>query len=132
VEIYRNGAPLALSVAVGEWQDPEAEPQASAAEGSSEATNRLGLDLALPTPVQRRERAIERGLVVQRADGAAARAEIVVGDVVLAMVVGGRQVTLDKLEDFNRLAAELKPGQQVTLLIRRADATSYVTLRAAR
>ena len=51
---------------------------------------------------------------------------------VLAMVVGGRQVTLDKLEDFNRLAAELKPGQQVTLLIRRADATSYVTLRAAR
>ena len=132
VEIYRNGAPLALSVAVGEWQDPEAEPQASAAEGSSAATNRLGLDLALPTPVQRRERAIERGLVVQRADGAAARAEIVVGDVVLAMVVGGRQVTLDKLEDFNRLAAELKPGQQVTLLIRRADATSYVTLRAAR
>ena len=115
-----------------EWQDPEAEPQASAAEGSSAATNRLGLDLALPTPVQRRERAIERGLVVQRADGAAARAEIVVGDVVLAMVVGGRQVTLDKLEDFNRLAAELKPGQQVTLLIRRADATSYVTLRAAR
>ena len=86
----------------------------------------------MPTPVQRRERAIERGLVVQRADGAAARAEIVVGDVVLAMVVGGRQVTLDKLEDFNRLAAELKPGQQVTLLIRRADATSYVTLRAAR
>ena len=46
---------------------------------------------ALPTPVQRRERAIERGLVVQRADGAAARAEIVVGDVVLAMVVGGEK-----------------------------------------
>ena len=54
------------------------------------------------------------------------------GDVVLAMVVGGRQVALDKLEDFERIAGELKPGQQVTLLIRRADATSYVTLRAAR
>ena len=60
------------------------------------------------------------------------------GDAVEALGVGdeqiapGRQVTLDKLEDFNRLAAELKPGQQVTLLIRRADATSYVTLRAAR
>ena len=37
--------------------------------------------------------AIERGLVVQRADGAAARAEIMADDVVLAMVVGGRQVT---------------------------------------
>ena len=51
---------------------------------------------------------------------------------VRAMVVGGRQVALDKLEDFERIAGELKPGQQVTLLTRRADATSYVTLRAAR
>ena len=132
VDIYRNGAALTLSVVVGEWQDPEAEPQASAAVGGAAAANRLGLELVLPTPAQRRERAIERGLVVQRADGAAARAEIMAGDVVLAMVVGGRQVALDKLEDFERIAGELKPGQQVTLLIRRADATSYVTLRAAR
>ncbi len=132
VEIYRNGAALTLRVHVGEWRDPEAEPQGSAVAGSAVAANRLGLELAMPTPAQRRERAIERGLVVQRADGAAARAEIMADDVVLAMVVGGRQVTLDKLEDFDRMAAELKPGQQVTLLIRRAEATSYVTLRAAR
>jgi serine protease Do len=132
VDLYRNGTALTLSVVVGEWQDPEAEPQASGAAGAAAASNRLGLELAAPTPVQRRERAIERGLVVLRAEGPAARAEILAGDIVLAMVVGGRQVTLDKLEDFDRMAAELKPGQQVTLLIRRAEATSYVTLRAAR
>ena len=50
----------------------------------------------------------------------------------LAMVVGGRQLMLDKVEDFERIAAGLAPGQQVTLLVRRADATSYVSLRAAK
>jgi serine protease Do len=69
---------------------------------------------------------------VQRSDGAAARAEIMPGDVVLSMVVGGQQHALDTLEDFERMAAELKAGQQVTLLIRRADTTSYVSLRAVR
>ncbi len=132
VEIYRGGAVRKLSVAVGEWQDPEAEPEASRAVGAAAASNRLGLELALPTPAQRRERGVERGLVVQRADGAAARAEIVPGDIVLAMVVGGRQLMLDKVEDFERIAVELTPGQQVTLLVRRAEATSYVSLRAAK
>ena len=132
VEIYRDGVPQSLTVAVGEWRDPEAEPQASATAGAAVASNRLGLELALPTPAQRRERGIDHGLVVLRADGAAARAEIVAGDIVLAMVVGGRQVTLDKLDDFQHRVAELKPGQQVTLLVRRAEATSYVSLRAAR
>ena len=132
VEIFRGGQSRSLTVDVGEWQDPEAEPEGNPAASSSAAPNRLGLELAVPTPAQRRERAIERGLIVQRAQGTAARAEIVPGDLVLAVVVGGRQVALDKLEDFDRIAAELKPGQQVTLLVRRGEATSYVSLRAAR
>ncbi len=132
VEIFRGGQPRSFTVDVGEWQDPEAEPEGSPTASSGAAPNRLGLELALPTPTQRRERAIERGLIVQRAQGAAARAEIVPGDVVLAVVVGGRQIALDRIEDFDRIAAELKPGQQVTLLVRRGDATSYVSLKAAR
>lgn len=132
VEIFRGGQPRSLTVEVGEWQDPEAESEGSSAASTGAAPNRLGLELALPTPTQRRERAIERGLIVQRAQGAAARAEILPGDVVLAVVVGGRQVALDRIEDFDRIAAELKPGQQVTLLVRRGDATSYVSLKAAR
>ena len=54
------------------------------------------------------------------------------GDVVLAMVAGGQQVALDTLEAFERMAAALRPAQQVTLLIRRGDTTSYVSLRASR
>ncbi len=132
VDIFRDGAPRALTVAVGEWRDPEEEPVQDAVSGAAGASNRLGLELAAPTAQQRRERNITHGLVVQRVVGAAARSEIVPGDVVLALVAGGRQVKLDRLEDFEGLAAALAPAQQVTLLVARAQATSYVSLRAER
>lgn len=84
----------------------------------------------MPTPAQRREGKVDQGLLVQRVQGAAARAEIVPGDVALAMVVAGRHVKLDTLDAYNHVLGELRPGQQVSVLIRRADFVSYVSLRA--
>jgi serine protease Do len=60
------------------------------------------------------------------------RADLVPGDLVLAVVVKGRQTRLDTLADFEAIAAALGPGEQVTLLVQRANGTSYVSLRAAR
>ncbi|HRG71407.1 MAG TPA: protease Do, partial [Thauera aminoaromatica] len=91
---------------------------------------RLGLELVAPTAQQRRERGLAHGLLVQRAEKSAARAQIVPGDLVLAIVVEGRQVRLDRIEDFERVVAALKPGQQVTLLVGRGESASYVSLRA--
>ena len=130
VTIYRDGAPRALSVTLGEWRDPEEEIEPAALGSAAGVTNRLGLELAAPTVQQRRERSIAHGLLVQRAEGPAARAEIVAGDLVLAIVAEGRQVKLDRVEDFERAVAALKPGQQVTVLVGRGEASSYVSLRA--
>ena len=132
VEIYRGGVPEALEIEVGEWQDPEQAPEQAAAQGPAQAPNRLGLELAEPTAVQRRERGIESGLLVQRAQGPAARAEIVPGDLVLALVRKGQQIRLGKLTDFEHAVAGLAPGEQVTLLVHRGDGASFVSLRAAR
>jgi serine protease Do len=49
---------------------------------------------------------------------------------VLAIVTEGRQLALDRVEDFERAVAALQPGQQVTLLVGRGEASSYVSLRA--
>ncbi|TAH42137.1 MAG: DegQ family serine endoprotease [Betaproteobacteria bacterium] len=130
VQVYRNGAPRDLVVTVGEWQDGKPGRQRGTVPKSQAAPNRLGLALAPPTPAQRRERGIEQGLVVERAVGAAARAEIREGDLVLALVVAGKQTPLKSVEEFNRQVANLKEGQQVTLLVKRGEATSYVSLRA--
>ena len=130
VDIYRDGAPRSLSLTLGEWRDPEEEVETAAVGAAGGATNRLGLDLAAPSAQQRRERAIAHGLLVQRAEGPAARAEIVPGDLILAIVAEGRQLKLDRIDDFERAVAALKPGQQVTLLVGRGEAASYVSLRA--
>ena len=130
VDVFRGGAPLSVQVTVGEWQDPKEAPVAGAPTRLLPAPNRLGLVLTLPTPAQRRERGIDAGLIVERAQGAAARAEIRPGDLVLALVIGGRQLMLSSTEEFNRLVGDIRVGQQVTLLVRRGDASSYVSLSA--
>ena len=68
--------------------------------------------------------------VVERIEGAAARSELRRGDVVLAIVVGGRQTRLETLGDFERVVAALTPGRQVTLLMQRGGTSSYISLRA--
>ena len=130
VDIFRDGAPRSLSLTLGEWRDPEEEVETAAVGAAGGTTNRLGLELAAPSAQQRRERAIAHGLLVQRAEGPAARAEIVPGDLILAIVAEGRQLKLDRIDDFERAVAALKPGQQVTLLVGRGEAASYVSLRA--
>nr|WP_245650813.1 Do family serine endopeptidase [Thauera butanivorans] len=132
VEMYRDGKPVALEVQVGEWQDPKEATATSAAPRTPPAANKLGLALSVPTPAQRRERGIEGGLIVDRVQGAAARAEIQQGDVIQAIVFGGRQIRLESVEEFNRLIGGVEQGQKVTLLVMRGEATSYVSLRAGK
>ncbi|ENO88541.1 Do family serine endopeptidase [Thauera linaloolentis] len=132
VDVYRDGKPVAFKVNVGEWQDPKEAPVAGAAPRGLSAPNKLGLVLSAPTPAQRRERGIEGGLIVDRAQGAAARAEIQQGDVVLAVVLEGRQIKLASVAEFNRLVGGVEVGQKVTLLVQRGDTSSYVSLRAGK
>ncbi|THF67569.1 DegQ family serine endoprotease [Pseudothauera nasutitermitis] len=130
LEVVRGGKPRTLSVVLGEWQDDEAVPQARREQRPRGQPNRIGLVVSQPSAAQRRERGLEHGLLVERAQGPAARAEIQPGDVILAVVSGGRQTPLRTLEEFNRAVGGLKDGQSVTLLVRRGDGASYVSLRA--
>lgn len=132
VDVYRAGTLQTLKLTVGEWQDPKQPAVSANGSRSAVAPNRLGLVLAPPTAAQRRDQGLSEGLVVQRSQGAAARAEVRQGDVVLAAVVSGRQVRLNSVADFDRFVGGLEAGQQVTLLVRRGEATSYVSLRAGK
>ena len=129
LSLYRNGAMRELNIVVGEWQD-EAARRAQRSEGLPPAPNKLGLTLALPSPAQKRERTVQHGLIVERVQGSAARADLQVGDLVLAVVMGARQVPLKTMDAFNRVVADLKDGQLVTLLVHRSEGATFVTLRA--
>lgn len=128
MQLYRQGAMRDLMVTVGEWRD--ASPgKGKVAAGKSAPANSIGLVLQQPNAVQRREGGFEHGLIVEKAQGAAARAELRPGDVILALVTAGKQAPLRTLDEFNRQLGMLKPGQQVTLLVKRGEATSYVSLK---
>jgi serine protease Do len=49
---------------------------------------------------------------------------------VLAVIVGGKQTMLGAPDVFDRIVAELKEGQQLSLLVLRGEASSFVSLRA--
>ncbi len=131
VEVLRGGASRTLTLSVGEWQDEAGQGPRRAVKPAGQP-NRIGLSVVQPTAAQRRERGVEHGLLVERAQGPAARAEIQAGDLLLALVSAGRQTPLHKVEDFNRAVDGLKDGQSVTLLIQRGDTQTYVSLRAGK
>lgn len=128
MQLYRQGAVRDVAVTVGEWRDTE-PGKGKATSGKPSSANSLGLVLVLPNPAQRKENGLDHGLVVERAQGAAARAELRTGDVILALVVAGKQTVLRSVDEFNRMLTGFKPGQQVTLLVKRGEAASYVSLR---
>ena len=125
--VIRGGAERHLAVVVGEWAE-EAQPVRTSAR-KEERLGGVGLVLAEPTAAQRRERRLEYGLVVERAQGVAALAGIRAGDVVLATVRGGKHEPLHKLADFERAQAELKDGRSITVLVLRGEIESYLSLK---
>jgi len=121
VELLRRGAPLVLRVRIGEQQ---ATP-ANAVAKPRAALDVLGLELA---PLAREERAhlgLEGGVRVQRAEGAAQRAGLQRGDIIVQ--VNGEPVA--SVPEFNRQVERAGKGATVALLVQRADGRLFVALR---
>lgn len=131
MDIFRGATRQALSVTLGEWQDPAA-PRAVKVGASGATSNPLGLVLIKPPLAKGRERGAAQGLVVDRVEGPAARATLRSGDRVLALILSGKHTALDSVDTFNRLLSELREGQHLSLLVQRGESASYVGLRAGK
>ena len=117
LEVLRGGTNKTLEVVVGEL----AEPRLAAATGDA-TQGRLGLAVRPLEPAEGRAVGVKGGLVVDSVNGAAARAGIQPGDVILAL--NGKPVTsVDELRE-----ASAKAGRRVALLIQRDNAKLFVPL----
>jgi serine protease Do len=87
--------------------------------------NRLGLVLADLTAEQRSELGAIEGVLVQDAQGGAAKAGLARGDVILA--VNNTQVR--SVEQFNQAVSKLDPKRNVALLVRRGEQNIYLALK---
>jgi serine protease Do len=93
------------------------------------SANRLGLVVGELSAEQRRALRIDGGLVIEEVRGAAARAELRQGDIIIALIHRGSTTELKSAEQFNKLLAQLDRNANVTLLIRRGEMQTFVTVR---
>ena len=129
LQVFRRGAHRDLSVTVAEF-----EPERAARAGEREpakpqvSSGSLGLAVADLTDAQRKELKIKGGVRAEAVEGAAARAGVRDGDVLLSL----DNTEVANVKQFEALVAKLDKSKPVTVLVRRADTVNFLIIRPAR
>ncbi len=130
VQLMRNKATRDVTVIVGEMQDEARTAQRQQRRGPggkppSESVSRFGMTLSEPSAEQRKQLKIAGGVLVEDAQGAAARAGIRRGDIILAV----NNQDVKSLEQFGQLMGHFEKGRIVALLVRRGANALYIPFR---
>jgi serine protease Do len=126
VQIWRKGEKKDLQIVVGETPDERSAKRPQPGRKSTgEALTKLGLAVLELTADQKKELNVADGVLVENADGVAAKAGIRRGDVIQA--VNNQEVKSP--EDLNRLLAPGDRPRTVALLIKRGEGSLYVPLK---
>ncbi|NML84809.1 DegQ family serine endoprotease [Polaromonas sp.] len=131
VTVFRRGATKDLSVAIAEV---EAEKPARKVSGTEAAppvaipSNALGLAVSEVNDTQKKELKIKGGVKVDAVEGAAAKAGLREGDVIIQMA----NAEITSVKEFE--AALLKAGKAkpVTVLVRRGEFAQYAVIKPTR
>jgi serine protease Do len=132
LQVFRRGGYRDLVVVVAEL-----EPERTAAarrsperEGAKPAApvSTLGLAVSDLTDAQKRELKVKNGVRVDAAEGAAARAGIREGDVIVTV----DNVEVSSAKQFDAAVAKLDKAKPVTLLVRRGDAATFAIVKPSR
>ena len=130
LQVWRRGGYRDLNVTVAEFEpekparrvgDRDAKPPTA-------STGALGLAVADLTDAQRRELKVKGGARVESAEGAAARAGLREGDVILAL----NNVEITGARQFEAAAAKLDPARPANVLVRRGEWVNYLVIRPGR
>ena len=128
-QIWRKGANKDLSITVTEM-----EPEKAARNGSQKsapndksgpAVNPLGIAVTELPDERKSQLRIKNGVVVETVDGAAARAGIRAGDVLLS--INNQDIT--SVKQFNELSGRLDKNKTHVVLVHRGESASFVPIR---
>ncbi|HNC51954.1 MAG TPA: DegQ family serine endoprotease [Accumulibacter sp.] len=130
IQVWRKGASRDVPVVVGEMAEERPAAHGSKSARPPERTpNRLGLVVSELTAEQKRELKVGGGLLIEDVRNNAARVDLRPGDVILALIARGESIEIKTLEQFNRLLAQLDKAANVTLLVRRGELQTFVTIK---
>ena len=128
VQVWRKGVAKDLTVVVDELKEeqPAARPQRRGDKEKAKP-NRLGLVVSELTDEQKKQLGVKHGVLIEDIRGAG-RANIQVGDVILAIVRRGETVDVKSAEQLNNLLSKMDKKATVTLLLRRGEQQFYATV----
>jgi serine protease Do len=126
--VFRAGASKDLSVTVAEIEAEKTAPAAvekAAKAPEAKVTQSLGLELTDLTDAAKKELKIKAGVQVKATSGAAARAGLREGDVILAVA----NVAVTNVAGFEKLVTDLDKAKPINILYRRGDWAQYTVIR---
>ena len=131
VQVWRKGTTRDIAITVGEMlEDKQASARPSTGSKPPEqAANRLGLVVSELNAEQKRELKMNSGLLIEDVRSTGVRADLRPGDIVIAVISKGATTEIKTVDQFNKLLAQFEKGSNVTLLIRRGDMQTFVTIK---
>jgi serine protease Do len=124
VEVIRDRGRKVIEVRLGEL--PEDVEVASTGKPESGKTSRLGLGVVDLSDEQKAELEIDAGVLVRQvAEGAASRAGIRKGDVILSI----DSKTVRNVDQFEELVSELPANESIAVLVQRNGSPTFIAIR---
>ena len=118
LQVWRKGSTRQIDVQVGQFSDDKV----ASADSPDVAKGRLGVVVRALTADERRGAEASAGVVVQEAAGAAARAGIKPGDIIVSL--NDQRIT--SAEQLRSLVA--KAGKRVAVLVERGDSRIFIPI----
>jgi serine protease Do len=128
LQVFRRGAYKELSVTVAEVEPDRVRRTADAETKPQPTKTSLGIGVSDLSDANKRELNLKNGVRVEVAEGAAARAGLREGDVLLS--IDNTEITSAK--QFESVVARLDKSRAVTLLVRRGETVNFLIVRPGR
>jgi serine protease Do len=130
VQVFRRGSSRDIAVTVVEFEaeQPRRIGERDNKAPATAATGSLGLAVSDLNEAQKRELKVKGGVRVDTAEGAAQRAGLKEGDVILSI----DNTEVSTARQFESVVAKIDRTKPVNALVRRGDWVNYVVIRVAR
>lgn len=131
VTVFRRGATRDVPIIIGEVEPEKPARIAAGSEPKSPVTGpvqAMGLTLSELSDAQKKELKIKGGVKVDSAEGAAARAGLREGDVIVA--IANSEIT--SVKEFEAVLAKIDKSKAASVLFRRGEWAQYALIRPTR
>jgi serine protease Do len=127
VTVWRKGTNREMAVTITEMEPEKVAKKEEKKAKPDQPANALGLVVSDLSEAQKKELKIDGGVIVELAEGSAARAGLRVGDVILRV----NNTDVRDAKQFTALVAKLEQKKTAVLLVRRGDSSQFVPVKPA-